>query len=56
MVVTVEDGVLVWLERGKKEGVASTKTVGRMEEDLMVFTYTVDGFPDLMCTQKFKRV
>ena len=53
-VVTVEDGVLVWLERSKKEGVASTKTVGRMEEDLMVFTYTVDGFPDLVCTQKFK--
>ena len=55
-VVTVEDGILVWVETGKKEGVASTKTVGKMEEeDLLVFNYTVDGFPELVCTQKFKR-
>ena len=54
--VTVEDGILVWVETGKKEGVASTKTVGTMEEeDLLVFNYTVDGFPELVCTQKFKR-
>ena len=55
--VTVEDGTLVWLERAKKEGVASTKTVVCMEnEDMIVFSYTVEGFPDLVCTQKFKRV
>ena len=55
-VVTVEDGIQVWVETGKKEGVASTKTVGKMEEeDLLVFNYTVDGFPELVCTQKFKR-
>lgn len=53
--VTVEDGVLVWVERGKKEGVAlaCTKAVGKMEEHLLVFTYTVDvGLPDLVCAQK----
>ena len=53
--VTVEDGILVWVETAKKEGVASTKTVGKMEEDLLVFNYTVDGFPELVCTQKFNR-
>ena len=44
--MSVEDGVLVLLERAKKEGLASTKTVDRMEEEnMLVFSYTVDGFP-----------
>ena len=51
-VVTVEDGILVWVETGKKEGVASTKTVGKMEEeDLLVFNSTLDRFPELVLDQ-----
>ena len=33
--MSVEDGVLVLLERAKKEGLASTKTVDRMERLLL---------------------
>ena len=43
-----------WETRGKakKEGVASTKTVGKMEEeDLLVFNSTLDRFPELVLDQ-----
>ena len=41
-----------WVETGKKECVASTKTVGNMEEEyLLVFNSTLDRFPELVLDQ-----
>ena len=41
---------LVWVQRAKKEGVTSIETVGQMEKNMFVFSYTEEGFPDLLCT------
>merc|ERR1712203_183817 len=54
--VTFEDGKIVSVQKAKKDGQKSTRSVGEMNgADEMVYTMTVDGC-DLVCVQKFKRV
>merc|ERR1712066_190037 len=54
--VTFEDGKIVSVQKAKKDGQKSTRSVREMNgSDEMVYTMTVDGC-DLVCVQKFKRV
>merc|ERR1712013_971627 len=54
--VTCEDGKIVSVQKAKKDGQKSTRSVREMNgSDEMVYTMTVDGC-DLVCVQKFKRV
>merc|ERR1712123_155725 len=54
--VTFEDGKIVSVQKAKKEGQKSTRSVREMNGgDELVYTMTVDGC-DLVCVQKFKRV
>merc|ERR1711892_825339 len=54
--VTCEDGKIVCVQKAKKEGQKSTRSVREMNgADELVYTMTVDGC-DLVCVQKFKRV
>merc|ERR1712236_120139 len=54
--VTFEDGKIVCVQKAKKEGQKSTKSIREMNgPDEMVYTMTIDGC-DLVCIQKFKRV
>merc|ERR1712156_171822 len=53
--VTFEDGKIVTVQKDKKEGQKSTKSVREMNgADELVYTMTVDG-SDLVCVQKFTR-
>ena len=55
--VTLEDGKIVTIQKAKKEGQKSTKSIREMNgPDEMIYTMTVDGIDDLKCVQKFKRV
>merc|ERR1711971_862223 len=54
--VTCEDGKIISVQKAKKEGETSTKSVREMNgADEMVYTMTIDG-SDIVCVQKFKRV
>merc|ERR1711970_1051967 len=54
--VTFEDGKIVTVQKAKKDGQKSTKSVREMNgADELVYTMTVDG-SDLVCVQKFKRI
>merc|ERR1712242_375074 len=54
--VTFEDGKIVSVQKAKKEGQKSTKSVREMNgADELVYTMTIDG-SDIVCVQKFKRV
>merc|ERR1711970_352141 len=54
--VTFEDGKIVSVQKAKKDGQKSTKSVREMNgADELVYTMTVDG-SDLVCVQKFKRI
>merc|ERR1711887_252775 len=54
--VTFEGGKIVCVQKAKKEGQKSTKSIREMNgPDEMVYTMTIDGC-DLVCIQKFKRV
>merc|ERR1711973_890928 len=54
--VTCEDGKIISVQKAKKEGEKSTKSVREMNgADEMVYTMTIDG-SDLVCVQKFKRI
>merc|ERR1712128_259120 len=54
--VTCEDGKIVIVQKAKKDGQKSTRSVREMNGgDEMVYPMTVDGC-DLVCVQKFKRV
>merc|ERR1711970_539469 len=54
--VTFEGGKIVCVQKAKKEGQKSTKSIREMNgPDEMVYTMTIDGC-DLVCVQKFKRV
>merc|ERR1712119_144984 len=54
--VTCEDGKIISVQKAKKEGEKSTKSVREMNgADEMVYTMTIDG-SDIVCVQKFKRV
>merc|ERR1712096_220772 len=56
-VVTFEDGKIVTVQKAKKEGQKSTKSIREMNgADEMIYTMTIDGMDDLKCVQKFKRV
>ena len=56
-VVNLEDGKIVTVQKAKKEGQKSTKSVREMNgTDEMIYTMTIDGVDDLKCVQKFKRV
>merc|ERR1712223_227392 len=53
--VTFEDGKIVTVQKAKKDGQKSTKSVREMNgADELVYTMTVDG-SDLVCVQKFTR-
>merc|ERR1712121_357040 len=53
--VTFEDGKIVTVQKAKKEGQKSTKSIREMNgTDELVYTMTVDG-SDLVCVQKFTR-
>merc|ERR1711874_539730 len=56
-IVTLEDGKIVTVQKAKKDGQKSTKSIREMNgADEMIYTMTVDGMDDLKCVQKFKRV
>jgi len=54
--VTFEDGKIVCVQKAVKEGQKSTKSIRELVGNELVYTMTVDGVPDLLCVQKFKRV
>ena len=54
--VTFEDGKIVTVQKAKKDGEKSTKSVRELEGDELVYTMTIDGVDDLKCVQKFKRI
>merc|ERR1712133_67702 len=51
-----EDGKIVCVQKAVKEGQKSTKSIRELVGNELVYTMTVDGVPDLLCVQKFKRV
>merc|ERR1712115_107344 len=53
--VTFEDGKIVTVQKAKKEGQKSTKSVREIAGDELIYTMTIDGNDDLKCVQKFKR-
>eukprot|EP00091_Calanus_sinicus_P015684 TRINITY_DN341_c3_g1_i2.p2 TRINITY_DN341_c3_g1~~TRINITY_DN341_c3_g1_i2.p2 ORF type:complete len:149 (+),score=52.46 TRINITY_DN341_c3_g1_i2:33-449(+) len=56
-VVTFEDGKIITVQKAKKDGQKSTKSIREMNgADELVYTMTIDGMDDLTCVQKFKRV
>merc|ERR1719167_925308 len=53
--VTFEDGKIVCVQKAKKGGQKSTKSVREMSgADEMIYTMTIDG-SDVVCVQKFKK-
>merc|ERR1712226_525530 len=55
-VVNLEGGKLGTVQKAKKEGQKSTRSVREMNgADEMVYTMTIDGH-DMVCVQKFKRI
>merc|ERR1711862_198947 len=55
-VVNLEGGKIVTVQKAKKEGQKSTRSVREMNgTDELIYTMTIDGH-DLQCVQKFKRV
>ena len=55
--VTFEDGKIVCVQKAKKEGQKSTRSVREMNGDKeMIYTMTIIGNDDLVCIQKFKRI
>ena len=53
--VTFEDGKIVTVQKAKKEGQKSTRSVRELAGDELIYTMTIDGNDDLKCVQKFKR-
>ena len=55
--VTFEDGKIVTVQKAKKEGEKSTKSVRELsaDKDELIYTMTIDGNDTLKCVQKFKR-
>merc|ERR1712222_215221 len=55
-VVNLDGGKIVTVQKAKKDGEKSTKSVREMNgTDEMIYTMTIDG-SDLVCVQKFKRI
>ena len=53
--VTFEDGKIVTVQKAKKDGQKSTKSIRELVGEELVYTMTIDGNDDLKCVQKFKR-
>merc|ERR1711874_564997 len=55
-VVNLDGGKIVTVQKAKKDGEKSTKSVREMNgADEMIYTMTIGG-SDLVCVQKFKRI
>ena len=54
-VILLEEGKLVSVQKAKKQGVKSTRSVREIEGDEMTYTITVEG-TNTVCVQKFVRV
>jgi len=55
-ICTLEDGKIVSVQKAKKDGEKSTRSVREMNgSDELVYTMTIDG-SDIVCVQKFKRI
>ena len=54
--VTLEGNKFVTVQKAKKAGEKSTKSVREFKGDEVVQTMTIDGVDDLVCVQKFKRI
>jgi hypothetical protein len=46
----------VTVQKAKKAGEKSTKSIREFNGDEVVQTMTIDGVDDLVCVQKFKRI
>merc|ERR1739842_182936 len=46
----------VCVQKAKKDGQKSTKSIREFTADECILTMTIDGMDDLVCVQKFKRV
>ena len=56
-VVTFDEGKIITVQKAKKEGQKSTKSIREMNgSDKLIYTMTIDGVDDVKCVQKFKRV
>ena len=55
-VVTLDGNKFVTVQKAKKAGEKSTKSIREFNGDEVVQTMTVDGVDDLVCVQKFKRI
>merc|ERR1711887_177361 len=56
-VVQYEGGKIVTVQRAKKSGQKSTRSVREMNgPDELIYTMTIEGNHNLVCVQKFKRV
>merc|ERR1712141_819754 len=54
--VTHEGDKFVCVQKAKKDGQKSTKSIREFTADECILTMTIDGMDDLVCVQKFKRV
>ena len=54
--VTLDGNKLVTVQKAKKAGEKSTKSVREFTGDEVIQTMTIDGVDDLECVQKFKRI
>ena len=56
-IVNFEGGKIVTVQKAKKAGQKSTRSVREMNgPDELIYTMTVEGNDSLVCVQKFKRV
>ena len=53
--MTFEDGKIVTVQKAKKEGEKSTKSIRELVGDDLVYTMTIEGNDTLKCVQTFKR-
>merc|ERR1712063_108969 len=54
--VTHEGNKLTTVQKAKKDGQKSTKSVREFNGDELVYTMTVDGVDDIVCVKNFKRI
>ena len=54
--VSLEGNKLVTVQKAKKGGEKSTKSIREFNGDEVIQTMTIDGVDDLVCVQKFKRI
>eukprot|EP00088_Acartia_fossae_P068013 TRINITY_DN8548_c0_g2_i1.p1 TRINITY_DN8548_c0_g2~~TRINITY_DN8548_c0_g2_i1.p1 ORF type:complete len:138 (+),score=52.49 TRINITY_DN8548_c0_g2_i1:103-516(+) len=55
-IVTLDGNKFVCVQKAKKDGQKSTKSIREFNGDECVYTMTIDGMDDFVCVQKFKRV